>query len=53
MVWLALAVEAIVLFAAAVVAVKWVHRPTGSTPAALGEQAPVVEPTGGMVEQPA
>ena len=50
MVWLALAVEAIVLFAAAVAAVKWVNRRTPAEPA---EQAPGLEPTGGAVEQPA
>ncbi|MBK0866739.1 MAG: hypothetical protein IJH84_09120 [Saccharopolyspora sp.] len=54
MVWVALAVEAVVLLAAAVAAVRWVGKPAPNTPARPAEQqGPVTEPTGGLIEQPA
>ncbi|MCA1192224.1 MULTISPECIES: hypothetical protein [unclassified Saccharopolyspora] len=53
MVWVALAIEAIVLLAVAGVAVRWVNKPALNTPAQPAEQVPAVEPTGAMVQQPA
>lgn len=53
MVWVALAVEAIVLVAVAGVAVRWVNKPGLNTPAHPAEQVPAVEPAGALVEQPA
>lgn len=53
MVWVALAIEAIVLLAVAGVAVRWVNKPALNTPAQPDEQVPAVEPAGAMVQQPA
>ncbi|WP_243788264.1 hypothetical protein [Saccharopolyspora gloriosae] len=53
MVWVTLAVEAIVLLAVAGVAVRWVNKPALNTPAQSAEQVPAVEPAGALTEQPA